>query len=427
MDCKMIGRDFHVSVTMVLLVLLIGFFIHIHVQAGEMISPVYQSEDWEDEWEEEWDDEWEEDEETSYFLFRYNRVEGLFLGVGIEKEGIRKQQRSIPMPYGFAGYSFGAKEFEYQTGLEMGFFHTYRFSVGGEYHHMIDSQDRWFMPNLENSLAAIFIREDFHDFFLQEGYSIYLHQKIGEPLEFDMAYHRDEYESLEKNVKWSLFGGKKKFRENPTMPAIETRSLSIRGVLDSRNSLKNTKRGWYVQVEGEYAGRSLGGDVDFGRLLLDVRRYQPLGYGNGFDMRLRLGVSHGDLPWQKSYHLGGIGTLRGFPFKAFPFGPMQAGGNRMLLTQFEYRLGQEDLYETINMGILENFNFVIFTDIGWVDIVDSNLGLFDGFNNLSFSNLKNSVGLALTNRSGTVRFEIARRTDTGHKPYSFYFRINRTF
>ncbi len=409
----------------------LGLFFQISVEANDRISLKHHSrmdrEDWESEWEDEWDEEWAEDKVPSSFMFRYNRVEGIFLGASVSKESIRKKNISIPLPYGFTGYSFGQKEVEYQLGLEKGTFGKNRLTIGGEFHHMIDTQDRWFIPDMENSLAAFFLKEDFHDFYFREGYSFYLDQSIGDPLKMHVAYHYEDYDSLEKKVSWSLFGRKKHFRENPSMSALNMRSLKVRCIFDSRNSVKRTKRGWYVQLEGEYAGRGFGGEVDFDRLLTDVRRYQPLGGGSGIDIRIRLGSIHRDVLWQKSFQLGGIGTLRGFPYKSFPLGSKQIGGNRMFLTQIEYRLGQEEFYDVMDLGILENFNFIMFTDLGWVDCVDPGLGLFDGFGQLSFSNLKNDVGVALTDRNNNIRFEIARRTDTGHKPFVFYFRINRTF
>ncbi len=408
-----------------------GLFFQIRATANDEIKLKHQARTeqgvWEDDWDEEWDEDWGEDKMPSHFIFRYNRVEGIFLAAGVSKENIRKKNLSAPLPYGFTGYSFGQKEVEYQIGLEKGSFTKNRMIIGGEFHHTIDTQDRWFIPDMENSLAAFFLKEDFHDFYLREGYSFYLDQAVDTYIKMNIAYHYEAYDSLEKEVNWSLFGSKKHFRENPAMPALDMRSVSARWAFDSRNSLKHTKRGWYIQIEGEYAGRGIGGEADFDRWLADVRRYQPLGGGSGVDIRIRLGSIHRDLLWQKSFQLGGIGTLRGFPFKAFPLGSKQIGGNRMFLTQIEYRLGPEELYSTTDLGILENFNFILFTDIGWVDCVDQGIGLFGGFGQFSFSNLKNDVGLALADRDNNIRFEIARRTDTGHKPFVFYLRINRTF
>ncbi len=374
---------------------------------------------------------WEEDfgrGKRSSFDVRYNRVEGLYTGVRIGKEYWRQRHPSRPFLYGFSGYSFSAKEFQYQAGIEKGFlFGEYRLAFGGESHRMVDTPDRWIIPDGENSLAAFLLKEDFQDFFLREGSSGYIVQSFTRVFSMSMAYHYDVFDSLEKNTNWSFFGGKKHFRENPAMSSGVIRSEVVRLVVDSRNSVKKTTKGWYIQIEGEHAGNELKGDFNFDRLLADVRRYQPLGFGTGVDFRIRVGTSHGRLPWQRSYHLGGLSTLRAFPYKAFPHGFMKPGGNRMVLAQLEYRMGSQDLPDELAMGILDHFNLILFADVGWVGNAGIGHGFFEGFEGLSLSNMKSDVGIALANRSGSMRFQIARRTDTGKKPFVFSFRISRPF
>ena len=73
------------------------------------------------------------------------------------------------------------------------------------------------------------------------------------------------------------------------------------------------------------------------------------------------------------------------------------------------------------------FNVIVFTDVGWVGNAGSETNLFDGFDGLSVSSIKNDIGIALANRDGSVRLEIARRTDTGRKPFNILFRINKAF
>ncbi len=99
----------------------------------------------------------------------------------------------------------------------------------------------------------------------------------------------------------------------------------------------------------------------------------------------------------------------------------------MVLAQAEYRLGTREIPEEMYLWILEHFNIILFVDVGWVGSVDTEASLFDGFDGLSWSSLKSDVGIALANRSGSVRFQVARRTDTGKKPFIFSFRISRPF
>ena len=405
----------------ILLLFTAGIFSPLQVEAR--IGFLRLTQDWD------WDDDWDEDWRGSRAGpdLRYNRVQGVFLGVHVKKDYFRRRDPSGPFLYGSTGYSFKAKEIEYRIGLEKGFFEDYRLAFGGEYHRLIETPDRWIISNTENSLAAFFLNEDFHDFYFCEGWSGYVTQNLTDDVLISVGYHYDELDSLAKNTDWSLFGGKKKFDDNPAMVSGEMRSIIGRLVVDTRNRRSRATRGWYLELEGEHAGNGLNGDFKFDRVLIDIRRYQPLWIGEGIDFRVRVGTSHGVLPWHRSYHLGGISTLRGFPYKAFPNGRLNPGGNRMVLAQVEYRMGSQDLPDEIGLGLFEYFNFILFFDIGWVGTASPDAGLFGGFDDLCWSNLKNDVGIALANRSGSFRLQLARRTDTGHKPFVFSFRINRPF
>jgi hypothetical protein len=362
---------------------------------------------------------------------RYDRVEGLYLGLLLNQNEDRQvkppRKSDTPFLYGSAGYTLKLKKFEGQMGIEKRFGEDNPLGVGAEFHSIVETPDRWIISGHENSLAAFLLCEDFRDYYFSEGAGGYVTQTLGSAVRMTAAYQRDQFDSLQKNTDWALFGGKKKFRENPAMSAGETRSIAGKIVFDTRNSPKNTTRGLYVQVEGERAGGDMGGNFDFDRLLADVRWYWTLDSWEGLDFRLRAGSVTGNAPWQKTFHLGGISTLRGFSYKAFPSGPLQPGGNRMALAQVEYTFGREDFPYGLDLGFLDQFNLILFSDAGWVGTVGTQKDLWEGFDGISGGAIKNDAGIALANRSGNVRLEVARRTDTGNKPYTFYFRIERPF
>jgi len=362
---------------------------------------------------------------------RYNRVEGFYAGMALNKSGDECAPpagwSTRPVLFGHWGYAFKSKDFQYQVGLEQGLWSNNRLAFGGEYHRTMDSPDKWIISEHENTLAAFFLCEDFRDYYFSEGASGYVTQNIADAVKLTLAYRQDDWKSRNKATDWSLFGGHKRFRPNPLMAEGDVRSLAGKLVLDTRNSAKKTTRGLFVQMEGEYAGRSLKGDFDYSRFEADARWYWTLGSWEGIDFRFRGGTAYGTLPWQKTYHLGGIGTLRGFRYKTFPAGPDSSGGNRVALFQVEYRMGREDFPFGFDFGFLEQFNLIFFSDLGWVGSANPNKDLWEGFGGLSFKTMKNDVGVALANRSGSMRVELARRTDTGKKPFTVYFRIERPF
>ncbi len=384
--------------------------------------------DFDDDWE--WEDDWEDDwngQGRVAFDARYNRVEAPYIGLRLKRDVWYKYHPYQPFLYGLAGYAFAAKEFEYQAGLEKGFFEEYRLALGAEYHRIIDTPDRWIISDLENSLAALLIREDFHDYFMNEGFSAYISQNVTRAFKVMVSYYSETHDSLEKCANWSVFGGDKRFPENPPMDEGLIRSLSGSLVLDTRNSRRNTTRGWYIQAELEFAGNDIGGDFGYERMLVDIRRYQKIWLGESVNIRLRLGSASGDVPWQRSFHLGGVSTLTGYRFKELPDGRFNPGGNRMFLSQIEYRFGGNDFAGSVDLGFLEHFNLILFFEAGWVQNVDADWGVLKGFGEMNWADIKSDLGVALANRSGSVRVQVAKRLDTGYKPYAFSFRISRPF
>ncbi|MBN1893620.1 BamA/TamA family outer membrane protein [bacterium] len=377
-----------------------------------------------------WDDDWEDENDWSDNIaaldMRYNRVEGLYAGVKAERSRLIERYPEKTFVYGSAGYAFSAKEFEYRAGIEKGFFESFRFALGAEVHRSMDTQDRWFLSEFENSMAAWLIKEDFHDFYFSEGASAYVSQGFGRHLILEARYNVDEWSPVKKNTNWSLFGGKKRFRDNPEMDEGEIRSMSGGLVLDSRDSRKRPFQGWFVTLEGEHAGDEMKSDFTYDRFIFDIRRYQPLGFEDGLSLRIRAGSSKGLLPWQRSFQLGGIGTLRAYPYKTLPAGPFSAGANRMLLGQVEYRLGQSSLPEGL-AGFLDFFHLILFCDSGWIGQAAAEKEFYEGFSGIEASDLFTDVGIALTNADEDFRIELARRTDTGKKPFVIALRLAKTF
>jgi hypothetical protein len=368
-------------------------------------------------------DQWADDFDSGWGrsspLIRYNRVEGVFLGYELKPDWRSLHDPDRAFLFGSTGYAFQAKEFEYQMGLEKGFFGDNRLAFSVETHRLIDTPDRWIMPDTENSLAAFLIKEDFQDFYFREGWSATVSQTYG-GFSAAASYQFDKLDSIGATATWSLFGGHKKFRANPAMTAGDLKSWVGRVTLDTRDSKRDPDSGWLVEIEGEHAFD----DMSFDRILIDGRRYQPLGFGERLDLRVRFGSVSGDMPWERSFQLGGPSTLRGYPYKSFPAGPMNMGGNRMMLAQAEYRLG-EGILE--NNGILNGLRLVLFADAGWVGAADSGKDFWEGFDNLTLKSIRSDVGAALMHEGGHLRIEVARRTDTGHKPYVFWLRLNQAF
>ncbi|MFZ5517361.1 MAG: BamA/TamA family outer membrane protein [Candidatus Zhuqueibacterota bacterium] len=376
--------------------------------------------------EDDWDrkkrrNSWDKDFDDEPFMFRYNRVEGLFLGLRIPQNDWHDEDGGGFHLFGHAGYGFAGKRGSYQIGFGRGFFDQFGFSLGVEAHDMIETDDKWIMQEFENSLAAMLIKEDFHDFYRREGYSLYASQNITQYLRVSAEYRKDIHHNLEKNTNWSLFGGKKKFRENPAIDEIDFMSLIAKITIDSRDDYKYPDQGWLITLSGEYAGKDFNDNgVNFDRFIVDVRRYQPLSYGENLNFRIRAGSSRGVLPQQYLFDLGGISTLPGYKFKEFE------NHNRMVLGNLEYQI-RENRNPINDFLAFDDMNLIIFASAGYVWSVENTDKATHGFKSLVWDDLYTDVGVALCNRDGNVRLNIAKRMDEHDRPVIVTFRISRPF
>jgi hypothetical protein len=362
-----------------------------------------------------WHEDWEDNFEAK---IHYNRVDGLFLGGELPRYYSRRYSVNIDV-FGFGGYALKSKRWQYEAGAEFYIGRSFRFILGGEAHDLTDTQDEWIIPELENSLAAALINEDFRDYYRREGFSLYASQNLGWSLKLTATYRNDNFFALPNQTDWSLFANKKRFRINPAID--EGKMISYLGqiTLDTRDHREHPQRGWLISLEGETSRPEFDSDFDCDRFIVDVRRYQPIGYGKNIDLRLRAGSARGVLPEQYLFDLGGISTLRGYRFKEFT-------GDRMVLANVEYRLNA-GASRLRNIPVIEDLNLILFFDAGYAWFAEDKTAADKSFDYLTTDKLKTNFGLALTDHDGQVRVNFAKRTDVGGKDMVVTFRLNREF
>ena len=372
---------------------------------------------------------WSE-EQTSFehFMFRYNRVEGIFLGLDAEKKYYWDGSKNWNA-YGFGGWGVKSHTWRGELGLARQFSFSGDgenriFELGVEGYSLTDTKDGWIISTNENTAAALLIHEDFRDYFQRDGYALhasYYSKSETVKEEVSLAYRIDSYESLQKNVDWAFFGGGQWFRENPAIDPGSMRSVLLTAGLSTVVKEKRNSEGWSVFGTAEYAKKDFGGDFDFDRYVIDLRRFQPLGDYDCFNIRFRAGSSAGTLPVQKDFELGGFGTMNAFPFKSDT-------GNRMILMNAEYIFDGRILDDIDFMGtwFFRMFNFILFSDAGFTRTSPSSASAADGFGNITWEDFKQDFGVAVGDRDGSFRVGIAWRTDIKSKA-QFILRFNKPF
>jgi hypothetical protein len=359
------------------------------------------------------------------FIFRYNRVEGLFLGAGSEKRYYWDDQRSYSL-YGSVGYGFRSHNWRGNLGLsrQFAFDDGQMVEVEAEGHSLTDSKDDWLIGLQENTAAAFLIHEDYRDYFHRYGFGVnlgYASQQDYLTSQVKVGYLVDKYTSMENQTEWSLFGGDKLFRLNPAIDPGKMRSIVSSAGLSTVTKTIDGPEGWSLLATAEFADKSFGSAFTFNRYVADIRRYEPLGRYDNLNIRFRVGTSEGNLPLQKIYDIGGLGTLPAYAFK-------DEMGNRMLLMNAEFIVNGDFLGDLSfwPSWLMRGINFLVMTDAGLVRNVDNSALWTDGFTGIKFSEFRHDVGVGVASRSGAFRLAFVWRTDRS-EPARFIFRFARPF
>jgi hypothetical protein len=370
------------------------------------------------------------DEKTNLdnFLFRYNRVEGLFLGLGSEKKYYWDGERNWNM-FGSAGWGFRSHTWRGNLGLVRQFAILTNegsgiIELGAEGYSLTDTKDQWIISLHENTAAALLIHEDFRDYFERNGYTVHIAYYGKDNYlknELKIAYLADAYDSLSNKVDWALFGGGKQYRLNPAINPGKMRSIMASGGVSTTSNTSYGPEGWSLSASAEFARKNWGSDFEFGQYIVDLRRFQPLGRYNNFNIRIRAGSADGTLPVQKIFELGGLGTMNAFPFKS-------EIGNRMFLVNAEL-IVNGSFFEELDfwpMWIFHNINILLLTDAGLTREASSTASAMEGVEAVKLNDFAHDFGVAFSNRSGSFRIGVAWRTDHP-SPAQFILRFNRPF
>lgn len=342
---------------------------------------------------------------------RYNRVEGLFLGIA--REPLEWSDNDRGRIFGQVGYGFGIEDWSYEIGAESRLgdgrrSNNFDVKLGGSYHRNTSTNDLWKSTWAENSAAAALFEHDFFDYYQTEGWTAYMVSRISPYAQFSVGYRADEYNSLTKVTAWSLFGASE-FRPNPAIVEGDMRSLVLAFEGGKVRSFNKKPSGGAFRLEAEI-GQGMGGDFDFSRYVGDVRGYAKLSRDTGFNIRVRGGFTEGSVPIQKAFTLGGVGSIRAYNQNIFL-------GTRMLLANAEFALYKPDLFD----GIFDGMSLLGLFDAGWTNS--------SGKNEFSIDDVIPAAGFGVSFDERAFRVEVAwplKNMGSGTQP-SIWLRIAPTF
>jgi len=223
----------------------------------------------------------------------------------------------------------------------LGATHGYWASVTAQYRKETASPDDWIVGSAENSVAALFAKNDYKNYYLREGYALvaslsYVPQAQRTAIAMNLEWHDDLQRPLESTTEWSLMPVDRLFRPNITATPGRERLLRLAAAARIQDAARVPFRTFQLGVTIEKAGGTLGGDFEYEGAFIEAKSGCKTIGNQWLNVRIVAGGRTGDLASQHLLRLGGIGTLRGVPHQRLT-------GNRMWMLNAEYRLGGDVL------------------------------------------------------------------------------------
>ncbi|MDQ3672803.1 MAG: outer membrane protein assembly factor [Gemmatimonadota bacterium] len=341
------------------------------------------------------------------------------------------------------------------------------YSLAVSSYDVVTPVETWQLGDPDASLATLFGHRDFRDYFGRHGAraSATFHMSARSSVGIDWSDER--WQSRRVRSVFSVFGNGKSWRANPTVDAGRFHLGVLRANVDTRNDELNPATGWLILAEyergtGSYtdvgptsplARQAIPSRIGYGRTVLDLRRYNRVSPSTQLNARLVLGGwLHGDeLPLQRRFSVGGIGTLPGFDFRrivpsavdvaqcgespAVPAG-VPAQCERVALVQLEYRSEiNSPIFDFLNarpirlrgIGFTVEPTAVAFVDAGrgWLVGPPSGTLQYRSGSIPAFGTFRTDLGLGLD--LGIIGIYVAKAVSDASEPANFFLRVRRRF
>ena len=327
--------------------------------------------------------------------------------------------------------------------------------------------ETWQLPDPDAALAAFFGHRDFRDYFNRHGAKATATFNMSARSSFSVDWSDERWTPVSGRKVFSVFGNGGAWRANPLVDAGRFHLGVARANVDTRNDEINPATGWLIVAEYERGSGRLTdagtasplarpvapSELSYGRMLLDLRRYNRLSPTTWINGRLVLGGwLHGDqLPLERRFSVGGIGTIPGFDFRKFQPGIVDVSqcsdgasppaGNpaqceRVAMAQLEYRNElHSSFFDFLNsrpirlrgIGFTVQPTAVAFVDAGrgWLVGPPSGTLQYSSRSFPRFGTFRTDVGLGLD--LGILGVYVAKAVSSSKEPANVFLRVRRRF
>jgi len=341
------------------------------------------------------------------------------------------------------------------------------YGLGVSSYDVMTPVEPWQLPDPDAALAAFFGHRDFRDWFNRHGAKATATFNMSARSSFSAEWSDERWASARSRKVFSVFGNGKAWRANPVVDAGRFHLGVLRANIDTRNDEVNPSTGWLILAEYERGtGRmtdvgptspltrpGVSPQVTYGRGFVDLRRYNRLSPTTWINARLVLGGwLHGDeLPLERRFSVGGIGTVPGIDFREYEPGTVDvsqcsnAGSpppgdpaqcERVALAQLEYRNElHSSLFDFLNarpirlrgVGFTVRPTAIAFVDAGrgWLVGQPFSTLQYSSSSIPRFGTFRTDVGLGLD--LGIIGVYVAKAVSSPKEPANVFLRVHRLF
>ncbi len=333
----------------------------------------------------------------------YNRVEGLPIEFGPRLRYRTKAGVVSADLFGIfrtgSRLEWNGNNVGHNARAELRFGRNDHFSIGARLFDIVAPVEDWQLSDVEVGLASFIGHNDYRDYFERHGGGGTFSYRDGRAFRVTLELTDEKWRPRGTLSPFTLWKNSEPWRQNPAFDRARYTRTLLHATYDTRTDPVRPRSGWYLQGayelgfgEHQTYGTELaapiasnGRAVEYGRGILDLRRYTRLSPAVQINTRLMVGGwLHGDaLPLQRRLSLSGPGANSGFAFRDRVTTPdgLQCAGNvalsgtpalcdRMVLLSADYRhdirwivdlFGGTRMIQTDRSG---TGGWVLFTDVG---------------------------------------------------------------
>ena len=395
----------------------------------------------------------------------YNRVEGLPVLLG---PTYRNHFGSADLSVSAFGILRSAEAFHWdadnvghKVNAELRYGERHGFAFGAESFDVVAPVEPWQLTQPDAGLAAFFLKRDYFDYFGRHGARGYISAFTAGGAKLTASLSDERWSSRRERSVFTLFRGDDRWRTNPRIDDGRVHVAELAFDLDTRTSELNPWAGWFINADYEHGvgdfwttgqtGFLFNEHRSYGRGFLDLRRYNRVSPKRQINGRIVLGGwLHGDqLPLERRFSVGGIGTLPGFDFRRVGIGTdvgqcadrivvegRAAQCDRVALAQVEYRHElPSELFDVFNRNGIRvrgavfriKPTAVVFADAGRGWLVGPRVGTLQYPSGTlpGFDTFRTDVGAGLD--LGLFGMYVAKAVSASKEPANFFIRSHDRF